>query len=201
MNPTVDDSPIPSTSASTPANSRLPGDQLSFRTRHRGEAVILSARGRADAATVPLWRTEVREAVEEAVRTGSAVIIDAGGLEFLSRHTVAALARDARRYRQNGTEIVLVTTDLGIAHLAAGDARTVDLPVRSTVVSALTAIRLRKRATYATSRPSPHRTPQITPEQHGAPHSGRTHYLPGEIIPGRGDLRPTVVATPLPRLR
>ncbi|MET8800720.1 STAS domain-containing protein [Nocardia sp. NPDC004568] len=203
MKPTVADSPISSahSAAAASANSRDPGDQLSFRTRRRGEAVIVSARGEADAFTLPLWREKVREAVEQAAHANCAVIVDAGRLDFLSLRTVAALARDARRYRRNGTEVCLVTTDLRIARLAAGDPRTADLPVRSTVVSALTAIHLRKRATHATSRPRPHHIPQITPEQNGASHRGRPHYLAGEAIPGRGGLPPTVTATPLPRHR
>lgn len=204
MNPTVAASPIsatPSAVGSAPANSRAPGDQLSFRTRRHAEAVILTAYGQADAYTLRLWRDEVREAVEEAARTDCAVIVDAGRLEFLSLCTVEALARDARQYRRNGTEVCLVTTDLHIACLAAGDSRTADLPVRSTVVSALTAIYLRKRTTHATSRPSPYRVPQIIPDQYGTPHSGRTHFLPGETIPGHGDLPPTVTATPLPSHR
>ncbi|MEU4312183.1 STAS domain-containing protein [Nocardia sp. NPDC024068] len=187
--------------ASVSANPRTPGDQLSFRTRRRGEAVILSARGEADAFTLPLWREEVREAVEAATRAHCAVIIDASRLGFLSLRTVAALARDARQYRRNGVEVCLVTTDLHIARLAAGDPRTADLAVRSTVVSALTAIHLRKRTTYATGGPRPHGTPQITPDQRGAPDRGRTRYLPGETIPGHGGLPPIVTATPLPSRR
>lgn len=200
MKPTVAASPTapaPSAAAAS-ANSRTPADQLSFRTRRRGEAVIVSARGEADAFTLPLWRDKVREAVEEAARADCAVIIDAGRLDFLSLRTLAALARDARQYRRNGTEICLVTTDLNIARLAAGDPRTADLPVRSTVVSALTAIHLHRRATHATNRPCPHHTPQITPDQRGTPHTRRAHYLAGETVPGHGDLPPTVTATPLP---
>lgn len=156
MNQTDAPSPISSSVASASTNSRTPGSRLSFRTRRRGEAVILSAHGEADAYTLPIWRDKVRQVAEDAARTNCAVIIDASRLEFLSLGTVAALAQDARQYRRNGTESCLVTTDLHIACLAASDPRTADLPIRSTVVSALTAIHLRKRAKHATSRPAPY---------------------------------------------
>lgn len=198
MNPTAATAPRSTTASAPTATSRTPREQLSFRTRRRGGAVILSARGEADAFTLPLWRDIIGNAAEEAARTGGAVIVDTCRLDFLSLRTVAALAEDARRYRHHGADIYLVTTDLHIARLAARDQQTTDLPVRSTVVSALTAIRLRKPTAHTTGRPSPYHPPQITPEHRGTTYSGRTHYLAGEMIPGRGNLPPTVTAAPLP---
>lgn len=193
-------SPI-SSASSTPEVSRAPDGRLSFRARRRGDVIILSARGEADAFTLPLWQQKVREAAEEAAAIGGAVVIDAARLDFLSLCTLDAVARDAHRYRRNGIEICLVTTDLNIARLAADDIRTAHLLIRSTVVSALTAITLRRQATSSTGRACPLQAPWITPDEGRAANSGRVHYRAGETISGPGVLPQTVAAASLPGRR
>lgn len=105
----------------------------------------MSARGEADAFTLSLWRQKVREAADAAAAACGALIIDATRLDFLSLRTLAALAEDADTYLRDGIEICLVTMDLRIARLACCDTRTARLPIRSTVVAALTTLQLHKR--------------------------------------------------------
>ncbi|WP_280256534.1 STAS domain-containing protein [Nocardia wallacei] len=140
-------------------SARSPEDQLFFRLRRRGDIVVLSVRGEADAYTLPLWRRQVREAAQTARTACGALIVDATTLDFLSLRTLAALAEDAAAYRREGVEICLVTTNLRIARLACSDARTARLAIRSTVVSALTAFELRRRPGHSAARPRTHRTP------------------------------------------
>ncbi|WP_280369585.1 STAS domain-containing protein [Nocardia wallacei] len=142
--------------------ARSPEDQLFFRLRRRGDIVVLSVRGEADAYTLALWRQRVREAAETARAAGGALIVDATTLDFMSLRTLAALAEDAAAYHREGVELCLVTTNLRIARLACSDSRTARLTIRSTVVSALTAFELRRRPGLATARP--YRAPQITDE-------------------------------------
>ncbi|WP_067855833.1 STAS domain-containing protein [Nocardia shimofusensis] len=139
MNSKSSSSPLLSVnSATAPAES--PDHRLTFRTRHRGDVVILSIRGQADAFTLSLWRQTVREAAGTAAKAGGALIIDAGRLDFLSLRTLGALVEDAGRFSRDGVRTCLVTTDLRIARLLAADPATAPLTVRSTVVSAHTAL-------------------------------------------------------------
>lgn len=190
MKPTVASSSFSSASPVSPGRS--PGDQLIFRTRCHGEVVVLAVRGQADAFTLPLWRQQVRHAAEAVAVAG--LIIDATRLEFLSLRTLAAVADDAHRYRHDGVEVCLVTPDLRIARLAACDPRTVHLQVRSTVVSAMTAIQLNRRTTSATGRRHTDRTPRITPDEPKSVPNGRAHHRAGQTVTFRG--RPPDTATP-----
>jgi anti-anti-sigma factor len=172
MNPNTGFSPVSSVlSLSTPARS--PDDQLAFRIRRRGDIVVASVRGEADAFTLALWRQKVREAVDAAAAACGALIIDATRLDFLSLRTLASLAEDAETYQRDGIEICLVTPDLRLARLAGGDSRTASLFVRSTVVGALTALQLRRQTASSTMssrlRPTPRNTldePEIEPDGH-----------------------------------
>ncbi|MEU4314928.1 STAS domain-containing protein [Nocardia sp. NPDC024068] len=187
MKPSVGSSSFSSASPVVPGRS--PEEQLVFRTRWRGEVVVLSVRGQADAFTLPLWRRQVRQAAEAAA--GAGLIIDATRLEFLSLRTLAAVADDAHRYRADGLEVCLVATDLRTARLAAADPRTAHLQVRSTVVSAMTAIQLNRRTLSAAGRHRTNRTPRIAPDEPKAVPNGRAHYRAGQTVAyrvGRPDI-------------
>lgn len=150
--------------------TRSPEQQLLFRVRRRGEIVVLSVRGQADAYTLPLWRQEVGKAVDTAAAGRGALIVDTTRLEFLSLRTLAALAEDAQRYQGDGVEIYLVTPNPRIARLAGGDPRIVHLAVCTTVVGALTSLQLRRQTEGRPARPQPYRPPQITREEPDTEH-------------------------------
>ncbi|MBF6353164.1 hypothetical protein IU449_01125 [Nocardia higoensis] len=138
---------------SAAASATLPDHRLTFRTRHRDGVVILSVHGQADAFTLSLWRQTVREAADTAAKSGGALIVDAGRLDFLSLRTLGALVEDAARFLRDGVRTCLVTTDLRIARLLAEDPRTALLTVRSTVVSAHTALEAPMRSAPPTVAP------------------------------------------------
>ncbi len=169
MNSDINSSSFASAHAAS-SYTRSPEQQLLFRVRRRGEIVVLSARGQADAYTLPLWRQEVGKAVETAAAGRGALIVDTTRLEFLSLRTLAALAQDAQRYRGDGVEICLVTPNPRIARLAGDDPRIVHLPVCTTVVGALTSLQLRRQTDLRPARPRPYRTPQITREEPDTEH-------------------------------
>lgn len=152
-------------SAHAASSTRSPEQQLLFRVRRRGEIVVLSVRGQADAYTLALWRQEIGKAVETAAAGRRALIVDTTRLDFLSLRTLAALAEDAQRYRGDGVEICLVTPNPRIARLAGGDPRIVHLPVCTTVAGALTSLQLRRQNEQQPARPQRYRTPQITREE------------------------------------
>lgn len=189
-------------SATSPAGPpRSPSDQLFFRQRHREGVRILSVHGEADAFTLPLWRHRVREAADLAATENGALIVDATRLRFLSLRTLAVLAEEAQRCRRDGVVLCLVTTELRVAAIAAGDARATHLLVRSTVDSALTAIRFQQHRTPSAARRPFYRVPEITPDGASAGHSGRMHYRAGETIPGHDGLPGAVATTAMPGAR
>lgn len=196
MNPNVSTAPV----SSTPAirrQMRTPDQQLAFRIRRRGDIIVLSARGEADAYTLPLWRQKVREAIEAARAARGALIVDGTRLDFLSLRTLAALAEDAAWCRRDGVEICLVTADPRLARLAGGDPRLAQLIVRSTVVGALTAFELHRRSTPAVVRLPRYRPPQITPEEPDFEHEVHLRLLAGGNDPGHADdLQPPVLPAP-----
>lgn len=195
MKPTVDSVQISPVSSALP--SRSPGDQLTFRIGYRGGVVVLAARGHADAFTLPLWREHVGEAAEMAAGEEGALIIDATRLEFLSLRTLAATAEDACGYRDEGVEVCLVSPEPDIARLAAGDPRTAHLPVRSTVVSALTAFQLRRRATPSAGR-RPHGVPEIAPDVPRSGQNRRVRFRVEGPAPGADEFPRAGVPTSVP---
>lgn len=158
---------------------RSPRDQLSFRVRRRGDIVLLAVRGQADAFTLDLWRRQVRAAAETVIGPRGALVVDATRLDFLSLRSLTALSDDAREFRRAGIEIYLVTGDPAIARVARADIRNTLLPVRSTVVSALTAVHLRQR------------TPEVVSESPGTVHAERTRARSGTGVTGRSDFPDT----------
>lgn len=196
MKPTVNPVPISTDPPALPGRS--PGDRLVFRIGFRGGVVVLAARGHADAFTLPLWREQVGATAEVAAGGEGALIIDATRLEFLSLRTLAATAEDAYRYRGEGVEVCLVSPDPELARLAAGDTRTAALPVHYTVVSALTAIQLRRRTTPYTGR-RPYRAPEIAPAVPRSGQNGRVRFRAEGAAVGARGFPDAVVPTMVPR--
>jgi anti-anti-sigma factor len=173
----------PPPSASAPWRS--PRDQLSFRVRRRGDVVLLAVRGQADAFTLALWRQQVRAAADTVTCSRGALVVDATRLDFLSVRSLAALSDEAQEYRREGIEIFLVTAEPAITRIARADTRTAQLPVRSTVVSALTAVHLRDRTPEVVSeKPGKERTrepagPDVTA---GSAPPGSARHLGGQRV-------------------
>ncbi|MFQ6229533.1 STAS domain-containing protein [Nocardia sp. NPDC002869] len=151
---------------------RSPRDQLSFRVRRRGDIVLLAVRGQADAFTLALWRQQVRAAADTVAGPQGALVVDATRLDFLSVRSLAALSDEAQEYRREGIEIFLVTAEPAIARIARADTRTALLPVRSTVVSALTAVHLRDR------------TPDVVSADGAGPRGSDERVTAGNTPPG-----------------
>ncbi|MGW5381022.1 hypothetical protein [Nocardia sp. NPDC003963] len=189
--------PFPHT-AGCPAR-RSPEDRLTFRVQRRGDVILLGVRGEADAFTLPLWRQRVGDAADAAADANAALIIDAARLDFLSLRTLAALAEDSAGHRRNGVRICLVIENARLARLADTDPRTAGLPIRSTVVGALTTLQLAERT--ANTRPSlpDSRTPWITREEPARTAERAAHYRAGQVIAGHGDFADAVAAATMPR--
>ncbi|MEV3961467.1 STAS domain-containing protein [Nocardia sp. NPDC050193] len=168
---------------------------MTFRTLRRGEIVVLAVRGEADAFTLPLWRQKVREAADSATTGCGALIIDATRLGFLSLRTLEVLAADAAAYHRDGVEICLVTGNPSLVRLAGTDPRTESLPIRSTVVAAVTVLRPKTAAVG----PGRFRAPLITWDEPGI---DRPAYLAGEIVPGHtAGIPDAVIGSAMPRHR
>ncbi|MGW6332632.1 STAS domain-containing protein [Nocardia rhamnosiphila] len=177
--------------------SRSPGDQLTFRTLRRGDIVVLAVRGEADAFTLARWRQKVREAADTAITGCGALIVDATRLGFLSLRTLEALAVDAEQYRHDGVEVCLVTGDPRIARFAGTDSRVASLPIRSTVVAAVTMLRPRPEAPAI--GPGRFRAPLITRDERGI---DRPVYFAGEIVAGStAGVPDAVIGSAMPRRR
>ncbi|MGK8524053.1 STAS domain-containing protein [Nocardia asteroides] len=153
--------PCPSRSERSPAVDEVPDPRarLSSSLRRQGPAVVMSTRGTADAFTLEVWRRNIRRAVECAEASACGLVVDTTKLEFLSCRAVSTLAREAARCRGRGTPVSLVSPIPAIARIAAADPVIARLPIHSTVVSALTALRLRaprpRNATPRTARLAP----------------------------------------------
>ncbi|MGW5382782.1 STAS domain-containing protein [Nocardia sp. NPDC003963] len=130
----------------------------------RGDIVVLSMRGEADAFTLPLWRQALREAAAAADAGRGALIIDTTRLDFLSLSTLAALAADTDGHIAEMGEICLVTPNPRIASICSCDAYTSRLPLRSTLTGALTLFEQNKRRRFPSGPSRRYRVPQITAE-------------------------------------
>ncbi len=133
-----------------------PRTRLFSRLRRQGPAVVMSARGVADGFTLQTWARDLREAMECAETSSCGLVVDTTKLEFMSWRALYLLAQDAAACRSRGVAVRLVSTNSTIAKIAPIDPVTARLPIHSTMVSALTALRLHplppRRADSATRR-------------------------------------------------
>jgi anti-anti-sigma factor len=77
-------------------------------TDRSGAAVIISAGGEIDACNERTWRHLVREAASVVIPPGP-FVVDVTGLDFMGCCAFAVLADEARRCRERGVELRLVT--------------------------------------------------------------------------------------------
>ncbi|MBV7707998.1 STAS domain-containing protein [Nocardia nova] len=124
----------PVTPAGEPGTSHVAEARLSAVVRTRGPALVLSFRGEADSYTMSGWCERIRSAAESGMRI---VVIDTNCLSFLSWRALLTLAREAEDYRSAGVHLCLVTQSRTIKRIAELDSVTRQLPIHSTVVSAV----------------------------------------------------------------
>lgn len=124
--------PVPPTGES--GSSPVAEARLSAVVRTRGPALVLSFRGEADSYTMPGWSERIRSAAESGAPI---VVIDTNCLSFLSWRALLTLAREAENYRSAGVHLCLVTQSRTITRIADLDSVTRQLPIHSTVVSAV----------------------------------------------------------------
>ncbi|WP_157106585.1 hypothetical protein [Nocardia arthritidis] len=140
-----------------------PRTRLSSSLRRQGPAVVMSTRGTADAFTLTVWCQDIRRAIECAEASSCGLVVDTTKLDFLSCRALLALAREAVRSRGHATVVSLVSPSRTIARIASADPVIARLPVHSTVVSALTALRL-----HPPHRALPRTARTTTPSKPGA---------------------------------
>lgn len=117
-----------------------PEARVSAVLRTRGSAVVLTVRGDADACTLADWRRLVHEGAVFAESRAGALVVDTGGIGFLSWRALAVLAEEAAEYRTRGITICLVSRAPTIARMAAVDPVTAALAIHPTVVHALASL-------------------------------------------------------------
>jgi anti-anti-sigma factor len=103
---------IPHLMLSTRLVSELGDSRSTLRatTDRRGAAVIISAGGEIDACNERTWRHLVSEAASVVIPPGP-FVVDVTGLDFMGCCAFAVLADEARRCRERGIELRLVTTE------------------------------------------------------------------------------------------
>jgi anti-anti-sigma factor len=99
-------------------------------------AVIVSAGGELDASNEATWRRLLSEAGAAAGPPGP-LVVDTSGLDFMGCCAYAALAEEAKRCRQRGVELRLVSTQPAVARVVAACGLSDLLPVHESVDAAL----------------------------------------------------------------
>jgi anti-anti-sigma factor len=99
-------------------------------------AVIVSAGGELDASNEATWRRLLSEAGAAAGPPGP-LVVDTSGLDFMGCCAYAALAEEAKRCRQRGVELRLVSNQPVVARVVAACGLSDLLPVHASVDAAL----------------------------------------------------------------
>jgi len=110
-------------------------------TERSGPAVIVSAGGELDASNEPVWRRLLSEAAA-AVGHPGLLVVDAGGMDFMSCGAYAALGEEAERCRRRGIEMRLVSNQPGVTRIVAACGLSELLPVDHSIDAALSACAL-----------------------------------------------------------
>jgi anti-anti-sigma factor len=87
-----------------------PHSTLRATTDRSGAAVIISAGGEIDACNEHTWRHLVSEAASVVTPPGP-FVVDVTGLDFMGCCAFAVLTNEARRCKERGIELRLVSTD------------------------------------------------------------------------------------------
>jgi anti-anti-sigma factor len=105
-------------------------------TDRRGAAVIISAGGEIDACNERTWRHLVSEAASVVIPPGP-FVVDVTGLDFMGCCAFAVLADEARRCRERGIELRLVTTEPLVIRIVDACGLNRVLPIYPTTDAAL----------------------------------------------------------------
>ncbi|WP_051021786.1 anti-sigma factor antagonist [Nocardia araoensis] len=85
---------------------------------HRGDATIVHVNGEVDAYTQPAWRRILREAGATTAAPGS-MVLDAGGLGFMSCRSLVILAEEAEACLRRGVRLRVVGDRLVVGRVVA----------------------------------------------------------------------------------
>jgi anti-anti-sigma factor len=93
-----------------------PHSTLRAITQRNGPVVIVRAGGEIDASNEHTWHRLVGEAAAVATQPGP-FVVDVNGLDFMGCCAIAVLAAEAKRCRQRGVEVRLVSRSPGVARV------------------------------------------------------------------------------------
>jgi anti-anti-sigma factor len=115
-----------------------PHSKLRATTDRSGAAVLMTAGGEIDACNEDTWRHLVSEAAAVVTAPGP-FIVDVSGLEFMACCAFAVLADEARRCRDRGVELRLISRQPIVARIVDACGLNGLLPIYPTADSALAA--------------------------------------------------------------
>jgi anti-anti-sigma factor len=115
-----------------------PHSRLRATTDRSGAAVLITAGGEIDACNEDTWRHLVSEAAAVVTPPGP-FIVDVSGLEFMACCAFAVLADEARRCRDRGVELRLISRQPIVARIVDACGLNGLLPIYPTADSALAA--------------------------------------------------------------
>ncbi len=115
-----------------------PHSKLRATTDRSGAAVLITAGGEIDACNEDTWRHLVSEAAAVVTAPGP-FIVDVSGLEFMACCAFAVLADEARRCRDRGVELRLISREPIVARIVDACGLNGLLPIYPTADSALAA--------------------------------------------------------------
>src|SRR5262249_2733877 len=107
-------------------------------TDRSGAAVLITAGGEIDACNEDTWRHLVSEAAALVTPPGP-FIVDVSGLEFMACCAFSVLADEARRCRDRGVELRLISRQPIVARIVNACGLNDVLPIYPTADSALAA--------------------------------------------------------------
>jgi anti-anti-sigma factor len=108
-------------------------------TQRSGSSVMVYAGGEVDACNENTWRRLLDEAAA-AVSPPGPLVVDTNGLDFIGCCAFSVLAEEARRCRDRGVELRLVSLQPVVARTVVACGLTGLLPVDQSVDAALSAV-------------------------------------------------------------
>jgi anti-anti-sigma factor len=116
-----------------------PHSTLRATTDRCGGAVIISAGGEIDACNEHTWRHLVGEAASVVIAPGP-FVVDVTGLDFMGCCAFTVLADEARRCRERGIELRLVSCNQLVTRIVDACGLNRELPIYPTVDAALATV-------------------------------------------------------------
>ena len=117
-----------------------PHSTLRATTDRRGAAVLINAGGEVDACNERTWRHLVSEAASVVIPPGP-FVVDVTGLAFMGCCAYTVLTEEARRCRQRGVELRLVSRDPLVTKVVDACGLNRELPIYPTADAALATVR------------------------------------------------------------